>query len=110
MTAAFDLIGRTGAETCQIRCSSENKPVVWVAVATFEADKAEAAAAVTPQRAILRLAEQLVDGGQCLHCQRPSGLDADHQGEMPMNALVCWYQYDPERERFRRGCGGASPQ
>ena len=105
MTAAFDLIGRTGADTCQIRCSSENKPVVWVAVATFDADKAEAAAAVTPQRAILRLAEQLVDGGQCLTCHRPSGV-ADHLGEMPLDELVCWYQYDPERETFRRGCQG----
>lgn len=103
MGAAVGLIGRTGAENFQLRYQDDEEPTVWVAVATYKKG-AEAAASLDPVRAILRLAEELVDGGMCAHCKKPSGLDADSLEAMPMDDVICWYQYDPELKTFRRGC------
>ena len=104
LTAAVSLIGRTGADTFSIRYSDDEQPVIWLAVAGYPEDRWETDAALTPLRAVLRLAERLVDGGQCRHCKRPAGLDPDSLDTMPMDNLVCWYQYDPELRTFRRGC------
>lgn len=112
-TAAVALIGRTGAESVQIRCSDEEPPAVWVALAAYQRGRRtvhEVAAALNPVRAALRLAEQLVDGGMCTHCRRPAGLDPDSIEKMPLDEFVCWYQYDPELRTFRRGCeDGTTP-
>jgi hypothetical protein len=104
MTAAFDLIHRTGAQSAGIRYQDDEPPTVWIALASYDGDRHEAAAALDPLRAVLRLCEQLVDGGVCTHCRRPSGLEPDSIETMPLNDLVCWYQYDPELKTFRRGC------
>jgi hypothetical protein len=104
MIAAVELIGRTGAGEFQLRYSDDEKPVVWMAVAKY-GDHYEAAASVDPMQAVFRLCETLVDGGTCAHCGRPTGI-ADSLGRMPLDELVCWYQYDPELETFRRGCEG----
>lgn len=104
-TAAIDLIGRTGASAVQVRYSDDEQPTVWLAVAQYGA-KAETDAALTPWMAVLRLAERLVDGGMCVHCSRPAGLDPDSIDTMPLNNLICWYQFDPEVKKFRRGCEG----
>lgn len=113
VTAVVDLIGRTGAESVQIRYCDEEKPTVWMVVAEYKRRKDrnsptmkhhEVAAAMTPDVAGLRLAERLVDGGQCTHCKRPTALSDDWQGEAPLDELICWYLYDPELKTFRRGC------
>jgi hypothetical protein len=104
--AGLDLIGRTGARGFQIRYSDDEKPVVWFAVALYDDDKAEVAAALNPVFAILRLCEALVDGGTCAHCNRPTGLEPTHIEDMPWDDLICWYQFDPELKTFRRGCEG----
>lgn len=103
--AAVDLIGRTGASEFQIRYSDDESPTVWFAVAKYGL-KAECDAALDPGMAVMRLAERLIDGGQCTHCHKPTGLDPDSIDCMPLNELICWYQFDPELEKFRRGCEG----
>jgi len=107
LLAAVDLIGRTGAHGFQLRFSDDEEPIVWLAVAQYR-DTADAAGALDPLRAVLRLAEQLIDGGRCTHCDRPTGLEPDTLDAMPLDAMVCWYQYDPELGTFRRGCEGDS--
>lgn len=106
VAAATDLIHRTGATGFQVRYQDDDDPVGWIAVATYRDEAAEAAAALDPLRATLRLGETLLDGGRCTHCQRPTGLEPDSIDQMPMNQLICWYQYDPELATFRRGCEG----
>lgn len=103
--AAVDLIGRTGAQDYQVRYQDDLEPVVWVAVAIYPG-RAEAAAALEPAMATYRLCAQLVEGGMCAHCLRAAGFDWNF-GAMPLNQLVCWYQYDPELKTFRRGCEGS---
>lgn len=105
MTAAVDFIRRTGASSFQLRYTDDEQPLVWIAVASF-GERHEVDASIDPERAVLRLAERLTDGGRCKHCSRPSGLDPDSLDTMPMSDMVCWYQYDPELKRFRRGCEG----
>ena len=78
-----------------------------MAIATFDSARGkiyEVDASLDPERAVLRLAERLIDGGICVHCQRPAGLDPDSLDSMPMNKMICWYQYDPGTKRFVRGC------
>jgi hypothetical protein len=105
--AAVDLIGRTGAQSIQIRFSDDEQPVVWFSVAIYPGkNKYETAAGFDPLVSTLRLCEQLIDGGMCTHCKRPAGLEPNHIEDMPLDKLICWYQYDPELKKFRRGCEG----
>jgi hypothetical protein len=113
--AAIDLLRRTGATEFAIRFQDDDEPVVWIAqsgyltdahgrpVATGKPNRYEVAAALRPEWAIYRLCDQLMDGGQCQHCNRPTGITHDFE-RMPMEAMVCWYQYDPELNTYRRSC------
>jgi len=108
LMAAVDLIGRTGAESFRIQFADEEEPVVWFAVASWKRDGKEvydAGAGMDARMAIFRLCDQVIDGGQCQHCNRPTGFE-ESADPMPLNELVCWYQYDPELKTFRRGCEG----
>jgi hypothetical protein len=109
--AGIDLLRRTGQLQFQIRYSDDEEPVVWLAVGMWKGPTRkvvyDTAAALHPTKAVLRLCEQVMDGGQCQHCRRPSGFSEDFDA-MPMNDLVCWYQYDPELKTFRRGCESTS--
>ena len=67
--AGVDLIGRTGATGFQIRYSDDEEPTVWVAVANHRGTHS-VAAALHPGRAVMRLCEELIDGGECTHCHR----------------------------------------
>jgi len=113
--AAAKLIGRTGARSFQIRYSDDEKPVVWMAVGEWRFKNGrpvssggervfEAAAGVHPLTAVLRLLDQIIDGGQCDHCKRPTGITDHWQSPMPMSDAVCWYVFDPENEEYRRSC------
>jgi hypothetical protein len=104
--ASLHFIRRTGATSISIRFQDDDEPVVWMVVASYPEDRHEVDAALTPLRAVLRLCERLADGGHCNHCKRPAGLDPDTYETMPLNDLVCWYQFDPELAVFRRGCEG----
>lgn len=106
LVAAVDLIGRTGAKEAQVRWSDDEEPTVWFVVAKYADGTAEAAAGMNPLVAAIRLVEQLVDGGACAHCGRPSAVSTDWQHEQPLDDVFCWYVYDPETEKFRRSCEG----
>jgi hypothetical protein len=115
--AAVDLLRRTGSSTFEIRCSDDQEPVVWMAISGYLTDargrpvaigdpnRYEVAASFTPEYAIFRLCDQIIDGGQCMHCHRPTGFD-EGTDEMPLPEVVCWYQYDPELGTYRRSCEG----
>lgn len=113
--AAIDVIRRTGAEAFQIRYSDDEQPTVWLAVVTWRINREgiptkhgagrahEAAAALMPDLAIYRLAEQIVDGGRCAHCHRPTAFNADVASE-PLGDLLCWWTWDPETGRYQQAC------
>lgn len=113
MTAAIDLLRRCGTDSFQLRYSDDEEPVVWMAVATIHEkiagtkNASEAAASIHPEEAVLRLCAQLIDGGTCRHCGRPTGFERTID-PMPMARTICWYQFDPELVVFRRGCEGDS--
>jgi hypothetical protein len=73
LLAAVALVGHTGASHLTIGFSEEHDPPVWFAVVRY-GSRHEAAGAMTPRGAVLRLLDQLVDGGMCAHCQRPTGV------------------------------------
>jgi hypothetical protein len=102
LTAAANLIGHTGAAEFQIRYCDEEKPTIWIAAARW-GDQWESAAAMAPLLAVFRLCDEVIDGGQCQHCHRPTGFHPDIN-PMPMDKMICWYQWDPELKTFRRGC------
>lgn len=103
LPAAVKLLGHTGAEEVQIRHSPEDEPpVTWSALGRW-GNTWETASAMNPLLAVFRLCDQVIDGGQCTHCARPTGFVRD-TGPVILDEFVCWYQWDPSRKEFRRGC------
>lgn len=102
MVAAVELLGRTGADEFQVRYCDEEKPVIWIAAARW-GEIWETGAAMTPLLAVFRLCDQVIDGGHCTHCNRPTGFTVDME-QMPLEPLICWYQFDPGAQKFVRGC------
>jgi hypothetical protein len=102
LLAAVEMIGHTGAEFTQVRYCNEEEPTVWNVVGKW-GDRYEVGAGMDPVKAALRLLDTVVDGGECQHCHRPTGITEGFD-EMPLDKLVCWYQFDPELKKFRRGC------
>lgn len=108
--AAVQQIAHTGAKSFQIRYSDDEPPVVWVAIAEYELDEQifyKLGASLDPDKAILALLDEVIDGGVCVHCGKPAGVESD-LGElnMPLSSIICWYQYDPELKKYRRSCEG----
>lgn len=104
--AAVDMLGRTGADSVQFRFSDDEQPTVWIVVGLW-GDRAEAAAGMGPVTAILRLCEEIVDGGSCTHCGRIAAFEADLVETGPlMDGLLCVTMWDPELSTFRRSCEG----
>lgn len=103
--AAVDFIGRTGAEQFKIGYTDDDAPpVVWYACGLWkDPDHWEVAGANNPLRAIFRLIEAVVDGGQCVHCKRPTGFEESAEPVI-LDNLVCWYQWDPSTKKYVRGC------
>jgi hypothetical protein len=113
---AIDLIRRTGARDVQIRYSDDEEPVVWFVIASYsirggkpvssgKINARKVGAAFDPLKAVFRFLDDALDGGQCVHCGRVTGFEPSI-GPMPLDELVCWYQWDPELRTFRRGCEG----
>lgn len=109
--AAIKMLERTGITSFGIRYQDDEEPVVWVAVVEYSkertpqtGDGAEAAGGMTPLMAVMRLLEQVMDGGRCAHCKRITAVETDWRNDMPLEDVVCWYRYDPETQGFRRGC------
>jgi hypothetical protein len=104
-TAAIDLLHRTGSSEFQIRYDDEQDPIVWVAVGKW-GDAWESAGGMNPVVAVMRLLEAAMDGGTCAYCTKPTGVTDDWEHDMPLGEHVCWWIYDPELQKFRRGCEG----
>lgn len=120
--AGVKLIERTGARNFRIGYSDEadGVPVVWYATATWfmrsgrpVADarggaqvRHEAAAAMDGTTAVMRLCEQIIDGGLCTHCGQRTIFVADADDAGPLDSMGCVYQWDPELATFRRSCEG----
>ncbi len=108
--AGVHFLHRTGAKSVQIRYSDDEQPTIWFVVALYDGNNpagiegVETDAAINPVRAILRLCERLADGGECAHCHRRVGFEPDSIDAMPFDQMICWYQYDPELKKYRRGC------
>lgn len=111
---AIDLVRRTGGIEFQLRFQSDQEPTVWIAVVGHslnahghptegEVNRWSTAAGLTPPAAVFALLDNLIDGGTCAHCLRPSGF-APTIEQMPADQLLCWTQWDPELATFRRGC------
>lgn len=103
VVASSDFIRRTGATSIQIRYSDDEEPVVWFVVAIYPDGRWETASGHSPDVAAIRLCETLGDGAECTHCHRPTGVTTEID-TMPLDKMVCWYQFDPETKKFRRGC------
>ena len=120
MVAGIKLLERTGIREFQIRYSDDEQPVVWFCVVKWFLGPSgrpvaknkmgrtvyETASALNPVDAVLRLCDQVIDGGYCDHCKRPSGVTDHWQSDMPLAKEVCWYVYDPETQIYRRSCEG----
>lgn len=109
LTAAIDLIGRTGAQQVQIRYSDDEQPTLWLVAAKFPTDEGwawEAAGAKGPLSAALRLLELVLDGGACAHCGKTSGVWEWWEKTPSLHTHICWYVLDPELGKFRRSCEG----
>ena len=124
--AVIELLRRTGAKSIDFRWSEsvdddDDGPMVWMALATYPgragaqiADppgpryRYEVDAALLPGEALLRLAERLIDGGECTHCHRPTVFDPDavNAGRGMLDAMGCVYRFDPELAVYRRSCEG----
>ena len=108
--ALVELVGRTGAEEWTLRYCDEEAPIAWIACARH-GEHWSIAGAEQPVRAMVRLAEALMDGGTCRHCGKCTGVDLDHRVDplMAMSGdLICWYRWDPEVRSFRRSCEGVA--
>lgn len=103
--AAVEMIGRTGATDYRFDSLTFDDLTVWISTARFPDGRWDTAASPAPYRSAIRLAEQLIDGAICARCNRPTGLD-ERFDEAPLDRIVCWWQYDPELKKFRRGCEG----
>ena len=121
--AGVNMIERTGAKSFRIGYNDEDTPVVWFAVAEWEKitagptvhRAAECAAGLDPLSAVMRLCEQVIDGGLCMHCGQPTIFDPSPPTEGPvsrdvfndvLDTIGCRYTFDPELATFRRSCEG----
>lgn len=109
--AGVALIGRTGATSFRVGWNDEGTPVAWFAVAQWP-HGSEAAGAVNPIDAVLRLCEQIIDGGMCAHCKRMTmfnpDMPTDEITDVMLDAMSCVYAFDPELATYRRSCEGES--
>jgi hypothetical protein len=105
LPAGIALLGRTGAKSVQVRYHDDEEPTLWMAYAEWPHGR-DCGAGMTPAEAVMRLCDQVMDGGTCAHCGRPSGVTDHWESAMPLAEAVCWYVFDPETKKFRRSCEG----
>lgn len=117
--AGLKVVERTGICEFQIRYHDDEQPMVWIAVAKYRVGPNglphptsgrphyKVGAGLHPVAAMMQLCEEAIDGGTCAHCHRPAAFDAGHDDTMNKamtGEAVCWVMWDPELEKFRRGC------
>ena len=119
--AGMDLVRRTGAQQFSIRWDepTDDLPVAWCALARWRLNSegrpvppgvpfagmaVKVGAGLDPVVAVLDLAAKAIDGGECVHCGKPTGLEERFDAPDLFGEIVCWYQWDPELSTFRRSC------
>jgi hypothetical protein len=112
---AIDLLRRNGARSIQLRYDDEQNPIVWVAVAGFsiidgkpspygKVNAHQAGGGLDPLSSVFALCRACLDRrGRCVHCGRNTMFDEGSEPQ-PLADFYCWYQWDPERKGFHRGC------
>ena len=108
LQAAVYLLEASGATAINLYGDSRARPPVWAAKARWPNRWGHGAGA-DPIEALLRLAESGLDGYECAHCGRPTGVDtASANGSTPMAVFesYCWIFYEHDLDRFIRTCGG----
>jgi hypothetical protein len=116
VVAATEVVARTGASSVTLRFSDPDEdedggPTVWIAISTHrqgEREVCSVAAGLNPLAALYRLCDELVDGGMCAKCGRPTAFIQDESGgPMPRKIEgreVCWTSWDAPSEKFMRDC------
>lgn len=117
----YDMLQRTGAASIVLRhvddeVGEDEDPgrVVWLAVGDWVADgerRWEAGTGHDPLQALTRLCTQVMDGGRCTHCDRPTMFleDVDEGRATILERLICVTSWDPELSTYRRECEGDAP-
>jgi hypothetical protein len=107
LAAAIDLLDQTGARYVDFRTDLSTEPHVWAARAKW-GNRWSFGAGDTPVSAILKIAEEGIDGWECASCGRPSGLDPEGAHPSPLTGFdtYCWIAYDETIDLFVRSCGG----
>lgn len=107
-TAGLDLLrASTGISQAQVRFHDDESPVIWMAVALWAGGRWEVAAGRHPTEAVLRLCEEVIDGGVCVRCSKPTMFLPDmDDNSLPLDVISCVYSWDPELSTFRRSCDG----
>lgn len=112
--AGVNLLERCGARQVRVGYSDadEGPPIIWHATALLGSSHGrpvfDVAAGRDPVQAVLRLCASMTDGGECLHCHKPTMFDET----VPIGTVIdqiadaafCVYAWDPELATFRRGC------
>lgn len=113
----IDMLKHTGLTEFQIRYSGTNEPneggeddepnpMVWLALGHWPRFKAwKVGAAFNPLHAVYRLAESVLDGGECLKCHRVTAfvVPGEDPGLLPLMD-ACVFAWDEKDERFIRSC------
>jgi hypothetical protein len=121
-TGALRVLEQTGMRSFSIRWDEpeDDLPVAWVAVALWHFDPVsrrpvaeptfgsrrvvKMGVAPDPVAAMIDLAGKAIDGGMCTHCGKMTGLEEAFDMPDLLGEIICWYQWDPELEVFRRSC------
>jgi hypothetical protein len=121
-TAGIDLLRRTGVSSFRVGwtdAEEDGDPVIFHATGTWgrahyglnlqrvskKGVVHECAAGMNPEIAVLRLCEQVIDGGECKHCHKPTIFTQDETDPL-LERLGCVYAWDSALSVFRRGCDG----
>ncbi len=105
IAALTDLFARCGVRAASAHIEVSMTPAVFVLRCSWDDGRVDVMGGVTLAQAMFRMAQHIVDGGVCTHCDKPTGVARDFEDDLDAE-IACWYQMDPELSRFRRSCEG----
>lgn len=77
LTAAVELVGRAAARSLELGWTDDDgpRPGEWYASAFYRGTRVTVEHQDGPAEAVENLAFRLLEGGQCVHCGRPTVID-----------------------------------
>lgn len=108
--ACLTALGRAGALTVQLRRSDVEPPDLWLAYCQRKLlpqapATSEVAAGMSPEDAVYRLLERVLDGSTCQHCGRTIGVvEVEDLPEDELITTLCWYSYRSSSKSIVAGC------